>query len=51
MHQVGFIEEGKLLALQCKLYKTGDNGLDLSAAIMESSLCYDLCYDLRITKP
>ena len=38
--QVGFDEEGKLLALDVQLYNNAGNSLDLSAAIMDRALLH-----------
>lgn len=45
--QVGFTKEGKVLAVDCKLYNNGGNSLDLSAAIMDRALLHaDAAYKI-----
>ena len=47
VHQVGFTKEGKVLALDCKLYNNAGNSLDLSAAIMDRALLHtDAAYKI-----
>lgn len=46
-YKVAFNKDGKVQALDCKLYNNGGNGLDLSAAIMDRALLHiDAAYKI-----
>ena len=45
-YKVGFNDEGKILAVDLKLYSNGGNSLDLSAAVMQRAVLHaDNCYN------
>ena len=43
--QIGFTREGKLVAVDVRLYNNGGNSLDLSGSVMDRALVHsDNCY-------
>ena len=45
-YKVGFNAEGKILAVDLKIYNNGGNSLDLSAAVMQRAVLHaDNCYN------